>query len=121
MTVFTNLLHWEIPLLQVQCNCKILLTAETAAPLLITHRPYHPAGAPHSTSQASPLESVRARWQSAAETLCAQQGLNPSLLGVVVSEVLQPEGYSELPAGVQHLRQVQDWVLTASTQSHRVV
>jgi hypothetical protein len=67
----------------------------------------------------TPLEALRARWQSAAEALCAQQGLNPSLLGVVVSEVV--EGEADLPAGVQQFRQVQDWVATTAAQSHRTV
>jgi len=77
-------------------------------------------GVSSTPSQPSPLESLRGRWQSAAEALCAQQGLNPSLLGVIVSEVVEAEGV-ELPAGVQHFRQVQDWVATTSTQAHRMV
>lgn len=86
----------------------------------LTHRPLPPpllvplTGLPHT-----PLESLRARWQSAAEALCAQHGLNPSLLGVVVSEVVDTEG--ELPAGVQHFKQVQDWVVTNAGQAHRMV
>jgi hypothetical protein len=67
----------------------------------------------------TPLEVLRARWQSAAEALCSQQGLNPSLLGVVVSEVV--EGEADLPAGVQQFRQVQDWVAAAAAQAHRTV
>lgn len=78
-------------------------------------------GASTTPSQPSPLEYLRGRWQSAAEALCAQQGLNPSLLGVIVSEVVEAEGVGELPAGVQHFRQVQDWVATTSTQAHRMV
>lgn len=95
----------------------------------------------------TPLEVLRSRWQSAAEALCAHHALNPSLLGVVVSELL-PEAtgttaegggvgvgvsgggvgggegvqqQQQLPAGVQHFRQVQDWVVTTAAQAHRMV
>lgn len=54
----------------------------------------------------TPLEALRSRWQSAAEAFCAERGLTPSLLGVVVSE-LQHEG-EELPAGVHKFKQVID-------------
>lgn len=64
------------------------------------------AGAgPVLPAPSTPLETLRSRWQSAAEAFCAQRGLTPSLLGVVVSE-LQHEG-EELPAGVHKFKQVQ--------------
>lgn len=76
-----------------------------------------PSGRLNSTS----LESLRSSWQSVAEILCEQHGLNPSLLGIVVTELVQPDGAADLPAGVQHFSQVQDWVVTTATQSLRMV
>lgn len=62
----------------------------------------------------TPLETLRARWQSAAEVFCAQRGLAPSLLGVVVSE-LQHEG-EELPAGVHKYKQVSAQLIIACSR-----
>ena len=51
------------------------------------------------------LLAARQAWQSAAEAFCAQRGLSPSLLGVVVSELQQQEA-GELPPGVHKFKQV---------------
>lgn len=77
----------------------------------------YPPGRPANT----PLETLRARWQSAAEALCAQHGLNLSLLGVLATEIVQADGAAELPTGVQHFSQVQDWVATTAAQAQRKV
>jgi hypothetical protein len=66
----------------------------------------------------TPLETLRTQWQSAAEVFCAQRGLAPSLLGVVVSE-LQYEG-EELPAGVHKYKQVQEWIISTANHAHRM-
>lgn len=66
----------------------------------------------------TPLESLRGRWQAAAEAFCAGRGLPASLLGVVVSE-LQEE--AEVPPGVHKLKQVQDWVVNTVSHAHRMV
>lgn len=76
----------------------------------------------------SPLESLRARWQGAAEALCSSRGLSPSLLGVVVSDVLADAGggnggasAAELPPGVHQFRQVQEWLASTAAQAQRSV
>jgi hypothetical protein len=76
-------------------------------------------------AQSTPLEALRSSWQAAAEALCAARGLPPSLLGVVVSDVVADGGETNgggpelLPAGVHHYRQVQDWVTTTAAQAQR--
>eukprot|EP00879_Flechtneria_rotunda_P004696 GHRR01004960.1.p1 GENE.GHRR01004960.1~~GHRR01004960.1.p1 ORF type:complete len:884 (+),score=323.86 GHRR01004960.1:843-3494(+) len=52
----------------------------------------------------TPLESLRSRWQAAAEAFCATRGLAPSLLGVVVSEL--QDDTTDLPPGVHKFKQV---------------
>jgi hypothetical protein len=59
----------------------------------------------------TPLEELRLAWQSAAETFCASRGLSPSLLGVVVSELQEDDGSSDLPPGVHKFKQVGGWWL----------
>lgn len=96
-------------------------------PAIHPHTTPRHTGALITPGQHTRLEALRSRWQSAAEALCSHQGLNPSLLGVVVSEVLGhtdasgPAAVEQLPAGVQHFRQVQDWVVTTAAQAHRLV
>jgi hypothetical protein len=52
----------------------------------------------------TPLESLRGRWQAAAEQFCAARGLPASLLGVVVSELR--DDATEVPSGVHKYKQV---------------
>lgn len=67
-----------------------------------------PAGTagPALPGPSTPLESLRGRWQAAAEQFCSSRGLAPSLVGVVVSE-LQNED-TELPPGVHKFKQVRE-------------
>eukprot|EP00882_Tetradesmus_deserticola_P001422 GHRQ01001538.1.p1 GENE.GHRQ01001538.1~~GHRQ01001538.1.p1 ORF type:complete len:205 (+),score=97.41 GHRQ01001538.1:47-616(+) len=65
------------------------------------------------------LESLRGRWQAAAEQFCAVRGLPPSLLGVVVSELR--DDAPDVPPGVHKYKQVQDWVVNTVNHAHRMV
>jgi hypothetical protein len=65
-----------------------------------------PAGyaAPVLPGASTPLESLRGRWQAAAEQFCTARGLPPSLLGVGVSELR--DDATEVPPGVHKYKQV---------------
>jgi hypothetical protein len=52
----------------------------------------------------TPLESLRGRWQAAAEQFCSSRGLPASLLGVVVSELR--DDATEVAPGVHKYKQV---------------
>lgn len=84
---------------------------------------HHTHPGPLLPGQSTPLESLRSRWQAAAEALCNAHGFAPSPLGVVVSEIMADgdAGGAELPVGVHQYRQVQDWITTTAAQAQRTV
>eukprot|EP00878_Enallax_costatus_P000521 GHUV01000616.1.p1 GENE.GHUV01000616.1~~GHUV01000616.1.p1 ORF type:complete len:437 (+),score=146.12 GHUV01000616.1:1904-3214(+) len=96
-----------------------LAAAATGIPVAAGMTREDVAGAgPVMPPPSTPLEVLRSRWQSAAEAFCAERGLTPSLLGVVVSELQYQD--EELPAGVHKFKQVQEWVVSTANHSHRM-